>query len=30
LKARLPIPLKIIIPEGKDLNEYMKGGATPK
>ena len=29
LKAGLPIPLKVIIPDGKDLNEYMKGGMTP-
>ena len=29
LKAGLPVPLKVIIPDGKDLNEYMKGGMTP-
>ena len=30
LKAGLPLPLKLAIPEGKDLSEYMKGGATCK
>jgi len=28
LKAGLPVPLKVTIPEGKDLNEYLKGGRT--
>ena len=26
LKAGLPVPLKLTIPAGKDLNEYMKDG----
>jgi len=29
-KAGLPVPLKLAIPAGKDLSEYMKGGATCK
>jgi len=29
-KAGLPVPLKLGIPAGKDLSEYMKGGATCK
>ena len=28
LKAGLPVPLKLAIPAGKDLNEYMKDGIT--
>ena len=26
LKADLPVPLRLTIPDGKDLNEYMKDG----
>jgi DNA primase len=28
LKAGLPVPLKLAIPSGKDLTDFMKGGKT--
>ena len=28
LKAGLPVPLRLMIPVGKDLTDFMKGGKT--